>query len=52
MLELTKLREVSTIEEELERPRLEAWFVLMVSFTRFSKLSTLEEELERLKLEV
>ena len=51
-LAFTKLSELSTLDEELERVRLKVWLVLMLAFTRLSELSTLEEELERLKLDV
>ena len=52
MLELTRFRALSTLEEELERLKLEVWLVVMLELTRLSALSTLEEELERLKLDV
>jgi hypothetical protein len=42
---------LSTLDEELERLKLEVWFVEMLLLTRVSALSTLEDELERLRLE-
>ncbi len=42
----------SRLEDELERLKLEVWFVLMLMLTLFSELSTLDDEFERLKLEV
>lgn len=52
MLALTMLSELSMLEEEFERLRLEVWLVEMLALTLLSDWSTLEEELERLKLEV
>jgi hypothetical protein len=49
---LTTLSPLSTLEEELERLKLEVWFVLIIVLTWFRAFSTLEEEFERLKLEV
>jgi hypothetical protein len=49
---LRLLRELSRLEDELERLKLEVWFVLILTLTRLSELSTLDEEFERLKLEV
>ena len=46
------LRELSRLDDEFERLKLEVWLVLMLVLTRFSELSILDEELERLKLEV
>jgi hypothetical protein len=51
-LAFTRLRELSTLEEEFESVRLNVWFVLTLALTRLSELSTLEEEFERLKLDV
>ena len=42
----------SRLEDELERLRLEVWFVLILMLTLLSELSTLDDEFERLKLEV
>jgi hypothetical protein len=50
-LALTRLRELSTLEEDSERLKLDAWFVLMLALTAFRALSTLDEEFERLKLD-
>ena len=52
MLLLTALSELSMLDEELERLRLEVWLVVMLLLTALSELSILEDELERLKLEV
>ena len=52
MLAFTKFSELSTLEEELERLKLDVWFALTLPLTRFRELSTLEDELERLTLEV
>ena len=46
------LRELSRLEDELERLKLEVWFVLILMLTRLSELSMLDDEFERLKLEV
>ena len=51
-LALTRLRELSMLEEEFERLKLEVWFVEILALTVVSELSMLEEEFERLKLEV
>jgi hypothetical protein len=51
-LALRLLRELSRLEEEFERLKLDVWLVLMLMLTRFSELSILDEEFERLKLEV
>jgi hypothetical protein len=52
MLALMLLSERSTLELELERLKLEVWFVVILAFTRLRELSMLDEELDRLKLEV
>jgi hypothetical protein len=52
MLAFAPFRALSTLEEEVDRLRLDAWFVLMLPLTRLSALSTLDEELESDKLEV
>jgi hypothetical protein len=52
MLAFTRLSTLSTLEEELERLRLEVWFVAMLPLRRLSALSTLDEELEKIRLEV
>ena len=46
------LRELSRLEDELERLKLEVWFVLILVLTLLSELSMLDEEFERLRLEV
>jgi hypothetical protein len=52
MLAFTILSELSMLEEEFERLRLEVWLVEMLALTLLSERSTLEDEFERLKLEV
>jgi hypothetical protein len=52
MLAFTMLSELSMLEEEFERLKLEVWLVEMLALTLLSERSTLEEEFERLKLEV
>jgi hypothetical protein len=52
ILALTRLRELSTEDDELESERLEVWFVLTLVLTRLSELSTLDEEFESDRLEV
>jgi hypothetical protein len=46
------LSELSMLEEEFERLKLEVWLVVMLAFTLLSERSTLEDEFERLRLEV
>ena len=52
ILAFTMLSELSMLDDELERLKLEVWFVVMLALTLFSERSTLEDEFERLKLEV
>ena len=52
ILAFTILSELSMLEEEFERLKLEVWFVVMLALTLLSERSTLEDEFERLKLEV
>ena len=52
ILALILLSERSTLELELERLRLDVWFVVMLALTLLSDMSRLEDEFERLKLEV
>lgn len=52
MLAFRMLSALSTLDDELDRLRLEVWFALILAFARFKELSRTEEELERLKLEV
>lgn len=47
MLALTTLSELSRLDDEFERERLEVWFVLTLPLTEVSELSTLEDEFER-----
>lgn len=51
-LAFTRLRELSTLEEEFESERLDVWLVLTLLFTSVRELSTLEEELESERLDV
>jgi hypothetical protein len=46
------LSELSMLEDELERLRLEVWFVLMLALRLLSELSMLDDELESERLEV
>ena len=52
MLALTLLRERSTLELELDRLKLDVWFVVILALMLLSDISRLDEEFERLKLEV
>jgi len=52
ILALTELSDMSTLEDELERLKLDVWLVVMLALTELRERSTLEDELERLKLEV
>jgi hypothetical protein len=52
MVALTTTSALSTLDEDSESRRLEAWLVLMLPFARSSAASILEEELERKRLEV
>ena len=52
ILALTRLRELSTEDDEFESERLEVWFVLTLVLTRLSELSTLDEEFESDRLDV
>jgi hypothetical protein len=51
-LAFTILRELSTLDEELDNLKLEVWFVLTLALTKLSELSTLDDEFERLRLDV
>ncbi len=51
-LAFTRLSELSTLDDELERFRLEVWLVLMLALTIPRALSTLLLELDRARLEV
>ena len=51
-LALTRLSELSMLEDELESERLDVWLVLTLALTRLSELSRLDDEFERLTLEV
>lgn len=52
MLALIELSDRSTLDDELERLRLDVWFVVMLAFIMLSELSRLDDEFERLRLEV
>ena len=52
ILAFTMLSELSMLEEEFERLKLDVWFVVILAFTMLSELSILEDEFERLRLEV
>ena len=49
---MTLFRDLSMLDEELERLKLDAWLVETLAFTLLSELSMLEDELDRLRLEV
>ena len=49
---LTSVRELSILEDEFERERLDVWFVLILALTGIRRASMLEEEFERERLEV
>jgi hypothetical protein len=51
-LAFTKFKELSILDEEFERLKLDVWLVLTLALTSARALSTLEEELDSLKLEV
>jgi hypothetical protein len=46
------LRLASTLEDELESERLDAWLAVIFAFVWVRTVSTLEEEVERFTLEV
>ena len=52
MLAFTMLSELSMLDDELERLKLEVWFVVMLALTLLSERSTLEDEFESVKLDV
>lgn len=52
ILALILLRDRSTLEDELERLKLEVWFAVTLALIMLSELSRLEEEFDRLRLEV
>jgi hypothetical protein len=52
MLAFTELSERSTLEEELERLKLEVWFAVTLALIRLSELSRLDDAFESVKLEV
>ena len=52
MLALTELRDLSMLDDEFERERLEVWFVLTLALSELSELSMLDDEFESERLEV
>jgi hypothetical protein len=52
MLALTAVRELSTLEDDVESRTLEVWLVVMLALTAVRELSILEEEVDRATLEV
>ena len=52
ILALTRLRELSIEDEELERERLEVLLVLILALTRFRELSIEDEEFDSERLDV
>ncbi len=46
------LSELSMLEDEFERLKLEVWFVVMLAFIELRERSIEEDEFERLRLEV
>ena len=46
------LSDISRLDDEFERLRLEVWLVVMLALTLLRDRSTLELEFERLRLEV
>jgi hypothetical protein len=52
MAALAAMSDVSMLEEEVERDKLEVWLVAIAALTRFKEASTLEEEFESDRLEV
>jgi hypothetical protein len=52
MLALILLSDISRLDDEFERLKLEVWLVVMLALTLLRDRSTLELEFERLRLEV
>ena len=52
ILALILLSDLSRLDDEFERLRLEVWLVVMLALTLLRDRSTLELEFERLRLEV
>ena len=52
MLALTRVSELSMLDEEFDSERLEVWFVEMLALRLLSELSMLDEEFESERLEV
>lgn len=52
MLALTRVSELSRLEEEFDSERLDVWFALILAFVIVSELSMLDDELESERLEV
>ena len=49
---MMELSELSMLDDEFDRVRLEAWLVETLAFTELSELSMLEDEFESDRLEV
>ena len=52
MLTLRLLSELSILEDDFDRLKLDVWFVETLALRLLSELSRLEDDFERLKLEV
>ena len=52
MLAFTRLRELSMLDEEFERDKLDVWLVAMLAFTRLREVSMLDDAFESERLEV
>ena len=52
MLTLRLLSELSILEDDFERLKLEVWFVETLALRLLSELSMLDDEFERERLEV
>lgn len=52
MLALTEFNELSTLEDEFERLKLEARFVAIATLAELREASTLEDEFDKLTLDV
>ena len=52
MLAFIEFKERSTLEDELERLKLDVWFAVTLAFIELSDRSTLDEELDKLRLDV
>lgn len=52
MLAFVMLSELSMLDDDFERERLDVWLVETLAFRLFNELSRLEEELESERLDV